>query len=395
MSDAVEPNAIPSPRARGRVLQAVNKTWPRFISGAVEGRARELIDNDQYGEAAEVLEQGIGKYGAGSVSQLLLAWCLHLSGRQEDALGWAAGAVEEEPESADAHWLHGTILFELGRADEGTASLWRAAELTPDNGRYYMQLAWYRYRDQEFAKTRELVEQALERSPDDVWVQHTAGRIYEHHLRHKRAHAHYVRALELDPDDVSVRDDLAVILQTRGRLSAGLRVAWQSLRAAEARAKVPGTEDEPVAAGAAGTEDEVRLYEMALRHWSWRWYERVLRGALLLNVIDWIFPTPWVEAGAVAGALVLLYWAAWFWSLRALPPECRRDLVGKGRRGHFAGALVRTLLVLTVMGLVLWGELSALQHLGMLALIVGGYLEWYWRAAQISGRPVFGVDREV
>jgi hypothetical protein len=47
------------------------------------------------------------------------------------------------------------------------------------------------------------------------------------------------------------------------------------------------------------------------------------------------------------------------------------------------------------MGLVLWGELNALQHLGILALIIGGYAEWYWRAARISGRRVFGADPDV
>ncbi|MEV3939338.1 tetratricopeptide repeat protein [Glycomyces sp. NPDC049804] len=389
MSDAVEPAEFPSQRARGRVLQAVNKTWPGFISGAVEGRARQLIDSDQYGEAAEVLEQGIGKYGPASVSQLLLAWCLHLSERREDALEWAVRAVEEEPDNADAHWLRANILFELGRADEASQSLWRAVELTPDNGRYYMQLAWFHYVDQEFAKTRELVEQAIERAPDDAWVQHTAGRIYDHHLRHKRAHAHYARALELDPDDAAVRDDLAEILQTRGRLSAGVRVAWETARAAEAGGAEDGVE------GGAAEDGEGQLYEVVLRRWSWRWYEWVLRGALVLNVFDWIFPTPWPVSGMVAGVLALVYCVCWGLSLRALPAVCRRDLVGRGRRGHFAGTLARTLLVLGAMGLVLWGELNALQHLGMLALIIGGYAEWYWRAARISGRRVFGADPDV
>ncbi|WP_205328615.1 lipopolysaccharide assembly protein LapB [Glycomyces sp. YM15] len=389
MSDAAGPSGVPSPRARGRVLQAVNKTWPGFISGAVEGRARELIDQDQYAEAAEVLETGIEQYGPGSVSQLLLAWCLHLSGRQDDALAWAVRAVEEEPDNEDAHWLRANLLFDLGRADEASDSLWRAVELAPDNGRYYMQLAWYRYVDQEFARTRELVEQALERSPDDAWVQRTAGRIYDHHLRHKRAHAHYLRALELDPDDAAVRDDLAEILQTRGRLSAGVRVAWETARAADAGAGAVG--DAALAAGSAD-RDEESLYEVTLRRWSWRWYEWALRVALLLNVIDWIFPTPTPGSAVLVGSTVAAYVVVWTWSLFKLPPECRRDLVGKGRRGHFAGATARTVLVFAAMGLVLWGEPTALQHLGILALIIGGYAEWYWRAARISGRRVLGAD---
>ncbi|MDA1362813.1 tetratricopeptide repeat protein [Glycomyces luteolus] len=386
MSDAAEPSEAPSPRARGRVLQAVNKTWPGFISGAVEGRARELIDQDQYEEAADVLEKGIVKYGPASVSQVLLAWCLHLSGRNEAALEWVVRAVEEEPDDEDAHWLRANVLFDLGRADEASAALWRAVELAPDNGRYYMQLAWFHYVDREFAKTRELVDQALERSPDDAWVQQTAGRIFDYHLRHKRAHTHYVRAFELDPDDAAVRDDLAEILQTRGRLSAGVRVAWETAKAA-----APAGGDAAVAAAPA-VRDEESLYEVMLRRWSWRWYERALRIALLLNVIDWIFPTPLPGSAVLAGLTVAAYGVVWTRSLLELPPECRRDLVGKGRRGKFAGALARIVVVFAAMGLVLWGELSALQHLGLVALLIAGYAEWYWRAARISGRRAFGAD---
>ncbi|HEX2144620.1 MAG TPA: tetratricopeptide repeat protein [Glycomyces sp.] len=374
MSDAAGPSEALPPRAQGRVLKAVAKTWPGFISGAVEGRARELIDQEQYGEAADVLDKGIERYGPASVSQLLLAWCLHMAERQEAALEWSVRAIEEDPASADAHWIRANILFELERADEAAASLWQAVELTPDNGRYYMQLAWHGYEDQEFAKTRELVEQALERAPDDAWVQHTAGRIYDHHLRHRLAHAHYERALELAPDDEAVRGDLAEILQTRGRLSSGVRVAWETVNAAG---------DDP---------DVTDMYDVTLRRWSWRWYGWALRAALLLNVIDWIVPTPLPGSAALAGALVAAYAVVWVRSLAALPAQCRRDLVDKGRRGHFAGASVRTVVVFGAIALVLLGELNALQHLGVLAFIIGAYAEWYWRAAQISGRRVIGGD---
>jgi Flp pilus assembly protein TadD len=343
----------------------VNKTWPGFISGAVEGRARDLIDEARYDDAADVLEKGIERYGAASVSQLMLAWCLHMTERQEAALEWVGRAVEEEPEEPDAHWIRANILFELGQVDEASASLRQAVELAPDNGRYYMQLACYHYRDQGFVKTRELVEQALELAPNDAWVQLTAGRIYNHHLRHRLAHAHFVRALELEPGDDEARGDLAEILQGRGRLSSGVRIAWETVEAAG---------DGSSAAG---------LYDVTLRRWPWRWYEWALRAALALNVIDWIFPTP-VPVGAVlAGVLVVVYAAGWVRSLLVLPPQCRRDLVGKGRRGHFAGALARTLLVLAGIALVLLGELSALQHLGILALIIGGYVEWCRRAVRI------------
>jgi tetratricopeptide (TPR) repeat protein len=384
MSDAVGPSRIPSPRARGRVLQAVNKTWPRFISGAVEGRARELIDDDQYLEAAEVLEQGIAKYGPGSVSQLLLAWCLHMGERQEAALEWADRAVAEEPGNEDAHWLQACVLFELGRVDEAAVSMWQAVELAPDNGRYYMQLAWFHHVDQDFAKTRELVEWALERSPEDAWVQHTAGRIFDYHLRHKRAQAHLRRALELDPNLIDASYDLAEILQARGRLSSGVRVAWKIVNDAV-----------DTKAGDAAVVEASDLYETTLRRWSWRWYEWALRAALLLNVVDWIFPTPFAVAVGLSSALVAVFAAGLAWSVHLLLPACRKDLVGKGRRGHFAGAMARMLLVLGGIVLVLLGEPTALQHLGILALIIGGYVEWYWRAARISGRRMFGSDPDV
>jgi tetratricopeptide (TPR) repeat protein len=384
MSEAVGPSRIPSPRARGRVLQAVNKTWPGLISGAVEGRARELIDDGQYLEAAEVLEQGIAKYGAGSVSQLLLAWCLHMGERQEAALEWADRAVAEEPENEDAHWLQASVLYELGRVDEASVSLWQAVELTPDNGRYYMQLAWYHHVDQEFAKTRELVERALERSPDDAWVQHTAGRIFDYHLRHKRAQAHVRRAIELDPNLVDAWYDLAEGLQVRGRLSSGVRVAWKVVNDAV-----------DTKAGDAAVVEAWGLYEATLRRWSWRWYEWALRTVLLLNVIDWIFPTPFAVAVALSGALVAVFAAGLAVSVFTLLPACRVDLVGKGRRGHFAGAAARMLLALGGIVLVLFGEPTALQHLGILALIIVAYVEWYWRAAQISGRRMFGADPDV
>nr|WP_255672795.1 tetratricopeptide repeat protein [Glycomyces amatae] len=289
-----------------------------------------------------------------------------MAGRPAEALERAEQAVEEEPRNADAHWMRANALLELERTDEASRVLWGAVELMPDNGRYYMQLAWVVYEHEEYAKVRKLVEQALERSPEDAWVHCTAARIYDHHLRHRLAHAHYARAFELDPDEPGVRGDLAEILQTRGRLSSGVRVAWEA------------ADDEREADG------EAALYDATLRRWSWRWYEWVLRAALMLNVIDWVAPTPVPGSAVLAGVLVAGYAIVWTRSLLALPRQCRRDLAGRGRRGFLAGALARTALVLGVIVLVLLGEPTGWQHLGVLALIAGGYAEWYFGAVRIS-----------
>jgi tetratricopeptide (TPR) repeat protein len=370
MGDAADATGAVPPRAQGQVLKAVARTWPGFISGAVEGRAHDLIEQDRYEEAADVLERGVERFGARSVSALLLAWCLHMAGRQVDALTWVRRAVEDEPENADALWLRANILFELERPEEATASLWAAIETSPDNGRYYMQLAWAQYEEAAFAATRDLVEKGVERAPDDAWVQHIAGRIYDHHLRHRRAQRHYERAVELEPGSVAARLDLAEVLQTRGRLSSGVRTAWET-----------ASRD---SLGEADAVEAQRTYDMTLRRWPWRWYEWALRAAMVLNVVDWILPTPRFLDWVLLGVPGVLYIAGWVRSLLVLPAACRRELIAKGRRRDFAGALVRTLVVSGGIALVLLGALNVLQHLGVLALLIIAYAEWFRRMYLIS-----------
>ncbi|MEU6861593.1 tetratricopeptide repeat protein [Glycomyces sp. NPDC046736] len=372
MSDEGTASPASSPHAQGQVLKAVAKTWPGFIAGAVEGRAHELIEDGRYGEAAAVVEEGMERFGPETVSQLLLAWCLYMAERYDEAIGWADRAAEEEPENADAHWLRASLLLELERRDEAVEALWAAVDLSPDDGRYYMQLAWTRHEDESFAVTRGLIEQALERAPEDVWVQYTAGRIFEHHLRHRRAQVQYERVLELEPGHVSARCDLAEVLQSRGRLSAGVRVAWET-------ADLEDDESDPRA-----------VYEAVLRRWSWRWFEWALRVALVLNVIDWIFPTPGLVGEVLAGAVVVGFAVGWVRAFSVLPKACRADVVG--RRGHFAASALLSAVVLAGIAAVLVGEPSGLQHLGVLGALVGGYVLWIWRATGISGRAMFGGE---
>lgn len=351
--------------AHGRVLEAVARTWPGVITSAVETRAREHIEAGRFDEAAAVLEQAAERYGPDAVPNLLLAYALNSAERHQSALEWADRAVGNEPENADAHWVRANALFDLGRRDEASESLWKAVDLSPDRGTYYMELAWHGYLHLGYAETKKLIDRALDLAPDDPWAHHTAARIFGHHLRHKRAQHHFERAGELDPSSAAARYELAGMLQVRGRISRGVRCVFET---------------EP------DSEDEHRAnYDAVLRRWSWRWYEWALRAAFLLNVIDWILPTPGWVGGVLAGLLVTGVVVPYVRSLSALPAPCRSHLWERGRRGFFAGAAAVTATCLAGAAAMLLVEPNALQHLGVLGVLIAGYVHWYRRASRISG----------
>lgn len=350
--------------ARGRVLDAVARTWPGLIMNVVEARAREHVEAGRFDEASVVMEQAVERYGADTVPPLLIAWVCNKAERSEAAREWALRAIEEEPENSDAHWMLATALFALDRGDEAATASRRAVELSPDKGAYYMDLAWIRREARDFAATGELVDKALELEPDDAWVQYTAGRIFEGHRRHRRAQAHYERALELDPGHTEARYHLGALLQTRGRISRGV-------------ACVHGTTPPP------GDEAEHEaIYAVALRRWSWHWQGWALRSAFVLNIVDWVFPTPLWLSVPLAGLLLAGFVVAWANAFAALPTPCRRDLFAPGRRNDFVAA--STLAAVTVAGIasVLLVELASLGHLIVFACIVLGYVHGYLRVAR-------------
>ncbi|HLU28973.1 MAG TPA: tetratricopeptide repeat protein [Glycomyces sp.] len=357
--------------AGGRVLKAVAKSWPGFIVGAVESRTRELVESGRFAEAAEVLEEAVDQYGSGTVPPVVLAWTLFRAERPADARRWALRAIEAEPEKADAHRVLGYALLDLGRRDEALAALRRGAELSPENGVHWMELAWVRHRERRFGAARELADRALESAPDNAWVRYTAGRIFERRLRYRRAQSHYERAIELDPADARKRYGLARVLRARGRISRSAACVYEAVPA-------PGAERE---------HEEVCAATM--RSWAWRWPEAALRAALVLNTVDWVFPTPPRLGLPLAGLVLAAFALAWWRAFAALPAPCRRDLFAPAGWGHFAAASARTAVVLIAVAAVLAIELTSLQHLGVCAFIVLGYVDWHHRAEEPSETGLF------
>lgn len=353
--------------ARGRVLGAVARTWPVFVTNAVKARAYEHVEAGRFDEAAVVLEEAVERYGNDTVPHLLIAWTLVKADRLESAHEWAVRAVETEPDDAQAHWLLGNILLDCERRDEAEAELRKAVELDPGNGDYHMELALVIRENADAEAVFELMDKALELSPDSTQVQFAAGRILDYRLRRRRAQSHYERAIELDPGNVEAHYALGALLQARGRISRGVAHVH---------------EVEPAPGEEAGYEE---VYTSLLLRWSWRWYEWALRSALVLDVVDWILPTPSWGGVALAAPFVTVFAVQWARTFAHLPARCRRDLFTAGRRRHFAAAATRTALVLAGTVAILLMEPNGWQHLGALVVIVLGYVDWCRRAIRVSG----------
>jgi len=87
-------------------------------------------------------------------------------GLHEDALTETTAAVELDPASYAAHYLHGLALISLGRLDEARAALMEAVALEPERPETFVHLAYVDRRNVSLDKAIETIHKAIELKPD-------------------------------------------------------------------------------------------------------------------------------------------------------------------------------------------------------------------------------------
>ncbi len=123
---------------------------PEMVADPQEQEARDfgIVETDpvsegvtlfqfgRYPEAVEKLRDALGRANGGG-PQRAQAMCVLTKayanqGKLDEALQWAEKTVGSDKVNADFHYLHATILQELGRPEEAAAALNRAVFLEPD-----------------------------------------------------------------------------------------------------------------------------------------------------------------------------------------------------------------------------------------------------------------------
>ncbi|AHG90594.1 Tetratricopeptide TPR_2 repeat-containing protein [Gemmatirosa kalamazoonensis] len=108
---------------------------PRILRALFEQRVGDL-------DAAEAwLTQAIALDPRAALPRAHLGEVVYHRGEPARALAVLDGAIALAPEHADAHWVRGFVLGELGRADDAAAATARALALNPSLGRAQLNLA--------------------------------------------------------------------------------------------------------------------------------------------------------------------------------------------------------------------------------------------------------------
>jgi len=281
-------------------------------------QARLLIGIGRHDEAVQRLTGYLASEPDNAEALRLLAQAELGRGGSRAAHRAASAAVASEPGNEWGYRLVSIAGRRLGRQREAEAAGRTAVRLAPHNWSGYTTLAHALLARRDRAACREanrLAARAVELAPAQPEAYLVLG-LTEGALRHPgKERAAYLRALELDPDNPDALNNLAATDLNRSRLCR----AAHSLSAA--------LHSDPQA------ETPRRNLDLLAVRLLWRLtIAMILGGLLLMGLASSDSPVGWGGRAAVGVALLAVYAALGWATLRHLPPGARRYLRRLPRR---------------------------------------------------------------
>jgi len=138
---------------------------------------------------------------------------LFYSGKLEEALSDVDAVLEKQPLVA-AHRLRAEILAKLDRLQEAIDEMERVSEAMPQQIEVLMQLALYYLVDEQPQKAIEAYSKVIKADETSVLAWRSRGDTYLNIGQHPEAIADLQHALDLDPENSSILNNLAWVLAT-------------------------------------------------------------------------------------------------------------------------------------------------------------------------------------
>ena len=194
---------------------------------------------------------------------LLLGMIAHEQKDFETASRHYQDLLRLEPEHPRAHYYHGLVLTQLGRAEAAVEHLRKAVSLDPDNRAAHIQLGdtcarLVRWEDaisaygqalviepedvattiklgnaylalQCFAEAADLYERTLQTLPDNAVLHRHLGAVFHRLGQTQKAIDHLVKAIDLRPEYAKARIDLALVYRQLERTVEAMRQIQEAI----------------------------------------------------------------------------------------------------------------------------------------------------------------------
>lgn len=190
---------------------------------AVNGMGRVLTEAGRFDEAIGALSAAVGLLPEEASFRFNLADALFRSGRQNEALKEFMETLKIDPGHEKTNVFYGAALMAAGRKKEALAFNQEALARFPENpqiafnsGRAFLEADMPEKAEPHFARAARLLPRSAD--AEDFW-----GLSLGLSGRGDLALLHHRRALAIDPDHLSARVHLAVVLAETGRTDEALK----------------------------------------------------------------------------------------------------------------------------------------------------------------------------
>ena len=329
--------------------------------------ARALMVAQRYDEAIPLLQRAITQNPEDPQNRCLLALCLINVGRAEEAVEMAGSAIALDPNAEWPHRIRSQALAAIGKGNKAMQEAEEAVRADPNEAKAFFvlgeRLLQRRWRLKQAA---EAARRGLALDPDSFLGHDLLARIELRRRHWKQAEIGYRKALEMQPQNWVLMNNLAIALRGQGRQREAIAMLENAARA-----------------NPRSTLAQRNLYLETRRYVGIGLFGFLvlfnIGRVVLPNLKDPVAAQGVLEIVAIVAAVLLfIRWRR----RRMLSPiartfyavESHRELV---RTGPFIGIWLAGALAVIFTSLMLFPSLQ----MGALVLMVGGVLAWWfiWR----------------
>ena len=186
----------------------MNTAAPESPSQRYSTLLNRLIGSRDWPRALDISRAWLSEDPENAQAHLAAGQALVNLERHAEASPHLTKALAAAPNYAFAHRLASVVCFRLKNYPKADEHIQRAIELQPNDAAHWYHLAWMRYRHGALDIAARHAHRALELSPDDSHIFNLLALCQRGDG--KARHGHYLRALELDPENGTVHNNLGI-----------------------------------------------------------------------------------------------------------------------------------------------------------------------------------------